>query len=60
VSQEYYRKFILELDGGVRDSLFELAAAANYMNIKPLLDLACLGVTFNVVGKGENEASFFF
>ena len=33
----------------------DLLRAANYMDIKPLLDLACLKVTFMLNGKSENE-----
>ena len=33
----------------------DLLRAANYMNIKPLLDLACLKVTFMLSGKTEEE-----
>lgn len=37
--------------------LFELLTAANYMDIKPLLDLACLRVTFELSQKTAEEVS---
>ena len=38
-----------------QDMLFEILTAANYMGIKPLLDLACLKVTFQLNGKDAEE-----
>ncbi len=34
--QQFYAKFIIEMDN---ENLFNLTLAANYMDIKPLLDL---------------------
>lgn len=40
-----------------RKALFELLAAANYMTIKPLLELICLWVTFQLQGKDVEQVS---
>lgn len=37
------------------DVLFEIIAAANYMTITPLLNLACLWVTFDMQGKNIDQ-----
>jgi hypothetical protein len=52
VRQQWYRDYI---DGLSRKMLFDVLAAANYMEIKPLLDLTCLGVTFILMGKNAEE-----
>ena len=52
MTQEWYRTFVNDMD---RDMIFEILGAANYMNIKPLLDLACLRVTFELTGKSAEE-----
>lgn len=38
-----------------RQTLFDVLSAANYMEIKPLLDLTCLKVTFELTGKNAEE-----
>ena len=38
-----------------RPMIFDLLTAANFMGIKPLLDLACLSVTFELSGKNAEE-----
>lgn len=48
VEQEWYRTFMENLD---RPMLFDVLTGANFMGIKPLLDLACLKVTFELTGK---------
>mmetsp|Transcript_3984 Transcript_3984/g.7954 ORF Transcript_3984/g.7954 Transcript_3984/m.7954 type:complete len:179 (-) Transcript_3984:106-642(-) len=50
--QEWYRGFVAQIE---REMLFELLTAANYMDIKPLLDLACLRVTFELSQKTAEE-----
>lgn len=55
--QEWYRTFVSGIE---REMLFELLTAANYMDIKPLLDLACLRVTFELSQKSAEEVSFLF
>ena len=50
MTQEWYRKFVNDMD---RDMIFEILGAAN--SIKPLLDLACLRVTFELTGKSAEE-----
>lgn len=43
-----------------RTLLFDLVAASNYMNIKPLLDLSCLGVAILIKGKPAAELREMF
>eukprot|EP00565_Helicotheca_tamesis_P001264 CAMPEP_0185728960 /NCGR_PEP_ID=MMETSP1171-20130828/4393_1 /TAXON_ID=374046 /ORGANISM="Helicotheca tamensis, Strain CCMP826" /LENGTH=173 /DNA_ID=CAMNT_0028397723 /DNA_START=86 /DNA_END=607 /DNA_ORIENTATION=- len=51
VTQEWYRQFV-----SVEQSLlFQLVQAANYMEIQPLLDLACLQVSTILMGKSAEE-----
>lgn len=52
VSQSWYRNF---MEGKDRQAVFDLLTAANYMGIKPLLDLTCLKVTFELTGKNAEE-----
>jgi S-phase kinase-associated protein 1 len=52
VHQVWYQEFVERED---REMLFELVTAANYMVIKPLLDLTCLKVTFDLTGKNAEE-----
>mmetsp|Transcript_5041 Transcript_5041/g.7285 ORF Transcript_5041/g.7285 Transcript_5041/m.7285 type:complete len:169 (-) Transcript_5041:254-760(-) len=52
VSQSWYRSF---MEGKDRETVFDLLTAANYMGIKPLLDLTCLKVTFELTGKNAEE-----
>mmetsp|Transcript_30582 Transcript_30582/g.34886 ORF Transcript_30582/g.34886 Transcript_30582/m.34886 type:complete len:168 (+) Transcript_30582:109-612(+) len=52
VSQQWYRSFVESKD---RDTVFNLLTAANYLGIKPLLDLTCLRVTFELTGKNAEE-----
>lgn len=41
MTQTWFQEFVDE-NNTSQDMLFELLTAANYMGIKPLLDLACL------------------
>jgi len=43
-----------------RNMLFDLVAAANYMDIKPLLDLTCLAVSVLIKGKSAQELREMF
>lgn len=52
VEQVWYQDYVENED---REMLFDLVTAANYMGIKPLLDLACLKVTFELTGKNAEE-----
>lgn len=52
VTQDWYQRFVGRED---RDMIFDLLTAANYMGIKPLLDLTCLKVTFELTGKSAEE-----
>ena len=51
VVQEWYAKFV-EVQ---QETLFELILAADYMGIKPLLDLTCATVASMVKGKTAEE-----
>lgn len=50
----WYQEFADD-DNMTQNMLFALLTAANYMGIKPLLDLACLKVTFQLNGKNSEE-----
>ena len=56
VVQEWYANFI-KID---QDTLFELILAANYMDIKPLLDLTCAAVASQIKGKSPEEIRKIF
>ena len=56
MDQEWYQKFVSE-ENVDRDLLFELLTAANFMGIKPLLNLTCLKVTFLLADKSAEEVS---
>lgn len=56
VSQEWYVNFC-DME---REMLFKLVAAANYLNIKPLLDLTCLAVSISIKGKSVEELRSIF
>ena len=54
------KKIVSEWDGTFiqtleQEALFELILAANYMDIKPLLDLACAQVATQIKGKSPEE-----
>ena len=51
-SQPWYRNYISDMD---RPMVFRLVQAANYMEIQPLLDIACLRVSTELVGKSAEE-----
>ena len=51
VVQEWYSNFVA-VD---QEVLFELILAANYMGIKPLLDLTCATVASMIKGKTPEE-----
>ncbi len=43
------------------EDLFHIVAAANFMNIKPLLELSCLAVGLNIIkGKSKDELCELF
>jgi S-phase kinase-associated protein 1 len=50
VVQKWYAKFVAV----EQETLFELILAANYLDIKPLLDLSC--ATFATLVKGKSAA----
>ena len=49
--QEWYANFV-DID---QEKLFELILAANFMDIKPLLDLTCAAVASLIKGKTPEE-----
>lgn len=51
IVQEWYANFV----GIDQETLFELILAANYMDIKPLLDLTCATVASLIKGKSPEE-----
>lgn len=52
VQQEWYRDFVKGVD---QPMLFDLVTAANFMAIQPLLDLTCLQVSCQLMGKSAEE-----
>ena len=56
VRQAWYQEFVENMQKEMR---FEVLAAANYMEIKPLLDLSCLQVTFELSGRSADEVSCY-
>jgi S-phase kinase-associated protein 1 len=56
VVQEYYSEFTAV----EQETLFELILAANYMDIKPLLDLTCATVASMIKGKTPEEIRKIF
>jgi len=56
VVQKWYADFV-KVD---RVLLFELVTAANYMDIKPLLDLTCFAVAVLIKGKSAEEIRKIF
>lgn len=50
--QPFYVSYISE---GDKDTLFHLTMAANYMDIKPLLDLCCARIASFIKGKTPEE-----
>lgn len=43
-----------------KNTLFDIVAAANYMDIKPLLDIGCLAVSVLIKGKSAAELREMF
>jgi hypothetical protein len=54
MDQVWYQDFVSD-EAMDRDMLFDMLTAANFMGIKPLLDLTCLKVTFQLTGKNAEE-----
>jgi S-phase kinase-associated protein 1 len=52
IKQDWYRRFIETIDLSM---VFQLVTAANYLNIKSLLDLAILRVSIELMGKPVDE-----
>lgn len=50
----WYREYISEASMD-KEMLFRVLSAANYMSIRPLLDLVCLWFTFQLSGKTAEE-----
>ena len=57
--EDMVQKWYVDFVNVDRKVLFDLVAAANFMDIKPLLDLTCLAVSILIkVGKLEEDHSF--
>ena len=56
IVQEWYAEFVT-VDQAM---LFELVTAANFMDIKALLDLTCLAVSVLIKGKSAEEIRRIF
>mmetsp|Transcript_39082 Transcript_39082/g.94503 ORF Transcript_39082/g.94503 Transcript_39082/m.94503 type:complete len:143 (-) Transcript_39082:410-838(-) len=56
MDQPWYQDFVSD-EKMDRDMLFNMLSAANFLGIKPLLDLTCLKVTFQITGKNAEEVS---
>lgn len=54
VTQSWYQEFCSD-ENMPQEILFEVMRASNYMTIPPLLDLACLKVTFQLHGKTAEQ-----
>lgn len=54
--QQWYADFV-KIE---KNMLFDLVAAANFMDIKPLLDLTCLAVSILIKGKSAVELREMF
>ena len=54
MDQPWYQDFVSD-EKMDRDMLFNMLSAANFLGIKPLLDLTCLKVTFQITGKNAEE-----
>ncbi|KAL7455908.1 hypothetical protein ACHAWC_010228 [Mediolabrus comicus] len=52
VKQEWYQNFLKGID---QPMLFDLVTAANFMAIQPLLDITCLKVSCQLMGKSAEE-----
>mmetsp|Transcript_5838 Transcript_5838/g.10530 ORF Transcript_5838/g.10530 Transcript_5838/m.10530 type:complete len:172 (-) Transcript_5838:248-763(-) len=52
VKQTWYQEFVKGVD---QPMLFDLVTAANFMAIQPLLDLTCLQVSCQLMGKSAEE-----
>jgi S-phase kinase-associated protein 1 len=55
IQQEWYLRFMDDLHASSKKELFELVAASNYMDIACLFNLACLRVSFMLMGKKPEE-----
>jgi S-phase kinase-associated protein 1 len=50
--QKFYVDFIKSMD---KDEFYHLTLAANYLDIKPLLDLCCANIASMIKGKTPEE-----
>ena len=56
VKPEWFAKFC-DVD---RETMFQLVAAANFLNIKPLLDLTCVAVSVSIKEKSVEDLRSIF
>lgn len=58
IVQEWYAEFLAKIDD--IHTIFELLAAANYMDIRPLLDLTSFHVNLFITGRPPSEIREIF
>ena len=58
IVQEWYVEFLAKIDDIY--TIFELMAAANYMDIRPLLDLTSFHVNLFITGRPPSEIREIF
>jgi S-phase kinase-associated protein 1 len=58
--EDLVQPFYVQLVQVDHKMLFEIVTAANYMDIKPLLDLSCLAVSISIKGKSAEELRALF
>lgn len=57
ITQEFYRTYIQDFD---KKELFQLIQAANYADIKPLLNLSVLALCVNINNRSKDEVLQYF
>ena len=55
--QDWYANFVEDMEWKL---LLQMVGAANFLDIKPLLQLCCLGVVQRIVGKSAEEVRPMF
>ena len=58
--QKWYYEFFQQLQNKDEHLIYDLVEAANYMDIKPLLDVACLAVSIHLKSKPKAEVCKIF
>lgn len=57
IRDPWYKQFMENVEAAEegREMLFAVKSAANFLDIKPLLEMICLWLTFQMVGKNSEE-----